>query len=307
VGAKDWMLLYAKGEIRPILQAAPTADRAATQALVTRLYPAHRVTPIGDGTLLEQASPPDHHVYAGCFPGLTVICTGDAALDRPSQLHPRFLGEAAGRTVYLHAMHSVVDWFAYAIWASDGSLRRALSLSPGSGVIENTGTPLNFEAPFWAGKRPAGSLTFDGPPYPLPFHPLDLGEDALRALFGFNYEGFYRDDDLDLERIALAGFTVPLRLTDIGALRVRITSHRMPAGPVHSEFPGPGAVLQGGEPAGQVADVSRRGGADEEEPTGAAGGAHGSDRLHGHRRQGRSACAGPAGRRPRCDRHGDRR
>ena len=51
---------------------------------------------------------------------------------------------------------------------------------------------------------------------------------------------------------------------------------------VHGEFPDPWAVLEGGEPAGQVAGVSRRGGADEEEPIGAAAGAHGSDRLHGH-------------------------
>jgi hypothetical protein len=208
VGAKDWMLLYTEGEIRPILQAAPAVDREAAQALVARLYPAHRIAQIKDGTLFEQANPPDYHVYAGCFPGLTVVCTGDAALDRPSQLHRRFLEEAAGRTVYLHAMHSVVDWFAYAIWASDGTLRRALSLSPDSGIIENTGTPLDFEGPFWAGKRPVGTTGFDGRPYSLPFHPLELGEEALRALFGFNYEGLYRDDDPDLENIVLSGFTV---------------------------------------------------------------------------------------------------
>lgn len=106
MGAKDWMLLYAEGEIRPILQAAPAADRDATQALVIRLYPAHRITQIEDGTLFGQANPPYHYVYAGCFPGLTVVCTADAAPDRPSQLHRRFLDQAAGRTVYLHAMHS---------------------------------------------------------------------------------------------------------------------------------------------------------------------------------------------------------
>jgi hypothetical protein len=30
----------------------------------------------------------------------------------------------------------------------------------------------------------------------------------LRAHFGFNYEGLYRDDDPDLESVVLAGFTV---------------------------------------------------------------------------------------------------
>lgn len=208
MGAKDWMLVYAKGEVGPVLRAALALDREAAQAMVTRLYPAHRVARIGDGTLSDNANPPDHHVYAGCFPGLAIVCTGDAALGRPSRLGRRFLDEAAGRTVYLHAMHSVVDWFAYAIWAGDGTLQRALSVSPGSGVIESTGAPLGFEAPFWAGERPAGDTSSGGKSYPLPFHPLELAEDAPRALFSFNYEGFCHDDDPDLEKVVLAGFTV---------------------------------------------------------------------------------------------------
>lgn len=105
-------------------------------------------------------------------------------------------------------MHSVVDWFAYAIWAGDGTLRCALSLSPDSGIIENTGTPLDFEGPFWAGQRPIETTGFDARPYPLPFHLLELGEETLHALFGFNYEGLYHDDDPDLETIVLSGFTV---------------------------------------------------------------------------------------------------
>ena len=208
MGAKDWVLMYAEGEIRPILQAAPASDRDAARALMPRLYPVHQITPIEDGTLLEQANPPDHDVYAGCFPGLTVVCTRDAGIDRPSRLHRRFLAEAEGRTVYLHAMHSVVDWFACAIWADDGTLRRALSLSPDSGIIENIGAPLDFEEPCWAGLRPVETTGFSGRPYPLPFHPLELAEDALRALFGFNFEGVYLDNDPDLDNIVLAGFTV---------------------------------------------------------------------------------------------------
>jgi len=208
MGAKDWMLLYAGGEIRPILRSAPAIDRDATQALVRRLYPAHRMAETADGTLLEQANPPDGQIYAGCFPGLAVVCTRDAATDRPSQLDRRFLDEAAGRTVCLHAMHSVMDWFAYAVWARDGTLLRALSLAPGSGIIEDIGQPLAFEELYWAGERPAVTGDSADPPCPLPFHPLELAEGALRALFGFNYEGACLDDDPDLERIVLAGFAV---------------------------------------------------------------------------------------------------
>jgi hypothetical protein len=205
VGAKGWMLFFADGEIRPILQAAPDLDRGATLELVTRLYPEHRIAPVEDGTLLEEASPPDNYVYAGHFRGLSVVCTSDAALDRPSQLHRRFLDEAAGQVVYLHAMHSVVTWFAYGIWDRNGRLQRALSLSLAAGIIENLGAPMDFEAPFWAG---AYSVKTQAGSYPLPFHPLELGEEALRTFFGFNYEGLCRHDDPDLENIVLAGFTV---------------------------------------------------------------------------------------------------
>jgi hypothetical protein len=208
MGAKDWMVLYAQGEIRPILQSTPEIDRDATRALMGRLYPGRRLTEIADGTLFEHANPPDYHVYAGCFPGLTVVCTGDAALDRPSELDARFHTEARGRTLYLHAMHSVVDWFAYAIWTGDGELWRSLSLSPDSGILENVGRPLAFEGAYWAGEKALEVDDEEEEPYPLPFHPLELGEDALRALFGFNYEGLYLDDDPDLEKVILAGFVV---------------------------------------------------------------------------------------------------
>ena len=203
--AKDWMLLYAEAEIRPILQSAPALDRPASRALVARLYPQHQLTEIADGTLFEQANPDDDRIYAGCFPGLTVACTGDASLDQPSQLGQRFLREARGRRLYLHAMHCVVDWFAYAIWDTDGTLVRALSLSPMSGIVEDVGPRLDFEKPYWSGQQP---LAAGGGDYPFPFHPLELGEVALRTLFGFNYEGLYRHDDPDLERIALAGFAI---------------------------------------------------------------------------------------------------
>lgn len=105
-------------------------------------------------------------------------------------------------------MHSVVDWFAYAVWAGSGGPRRALSLSPECGIIENIGTPLDFEVPFRAGQRPTGQTGPGGQPYPLPFHPLDLAEEALRALFGFTREGRCHEDDPAVENVVLAGFTV---------------------------------------------------------------------------------------------------
>jgi hypothetical protein len=102
-------------------------------------------------------------------------------------------------------MHSVVDWFAYAIWTPDGQLRRSLSLAPDDGIYENLGEPLPFERPYWAGEHPL-EVDEDEEPYSLPFHPLELAEDALRTFFGFNFEGYLLDDDPDLEKVILAGY-----------------------------------------------------------------------------------------------------
>jgi hypothetical protein len=107
-------------------------------------------------------------------------------------------------------MHSVVDWLAFAVW-EDGRLIRSLSLSPDSGIIEDFGEPLPFERPYWAGNRPADVIPWpdeDEKTYPLPFHPLDLGEDALRALCGFVQEGRPEPDDVDADTIRLHGFKV---------------------------------------------------------------------------------------------------
>ena len=146
-------------------------------------------------------------MYAGCFPGLTILCTSEVALDRPSQLDPRFHAEARGRTTYLHAMHSVVDWCAFAVWSSAGVLERSLSLSPEYGIIENVGVPLPFEQPYWAHERPVPEDESEEP-YPLPFHPLELAEDALRYFFGFVYEGDEEPDDPDLDHVVLAAYRV---------------------------------------------------------------------------------------------------
>lgn len=100
-------------------------------------------------------------------------------------------------------MHSVVDWFAYAIWQG-GVLRRSLSVSP-DGSPEDIGTPLPFEEPFRAGQHPVEPLDRERP-YPLPYHPLEMAEEGLRALFGFVHEGVPQKEDADTEGIALAGF-----------------------------------------------------------------------------------------------------
>ncbi|HUQ60552.1 DUF6928 family protein [Lentzea sp.] len=210
MGAKDWMLFYASDDVSTILRSSPKIDREATAALVGRLYPSHDIRPIADGSL-DHGNPPEGEVYAAVLPGLSIVCTWDAANDAPTDLPQRFVREAAGRTLYLHAMHSVVDFFAYAIWEPDGTVRRSFSLSPDSGVIEDIGAPLPFEEKYLAGDQEFLESLDEDDEYPFRFHPLDLAEAALRALFGFNYEGVYEDDDPALEEIVLAGFAVTPR------------------------------------------------------------------------------------------------
>lgn len=85
------------------------------------------------------------------------------------------------------------------------ALVRSLSLAPDYGIIENIGDPLPFELPYWRGEHPAGP-----DPYPLPFHPLQLGERALVGLFGFYAEGLLDstapEPTVDAWEVELPGF-----------------------------------------------------------------------------------------------------
>lgn len=217
MGAKTGLLAYTTGKVADALRgrAAGSSEESA-EAFVRRLHPSWSVAPREDpyANLAEMVHPPENVAYAACFPGLDILCSRDVMLDRPSELPPRYLADAEGRTIVLHAMHSVVDFFAFAIW-EDGVLVRSLSLSPRSGIIEDFGEHLPFEAAYWAGEHPVEGFDFQplpgrpgpgGDPYPLPFHPLELGETALRALFGFVIEGLIKPEDVDAYEVPVYGF-----------------------------------------------------------------------------------------------------
>ena len=199
MGAKTWMVAYSEAAADKVLKSQPQLDRIRARELATQLFPMARIEPDEDGSLMFTC-PDNAHIYIGCFPGLSIVAAKEFAIDNPSQISRAFLDVAKGRTVYLHAMHSVVDWFAFAIWEK-GSLVRSLSLSPDSGIIEDIGKRLAFEEPFWAGKHPV-----EGDEYPLPFHPLDLGEEALFTLFGYRLEGPIDDVQIEPDDIPLCGF-----------------------------------------------------------------------------------------------------
>src|SRR6185312_14013486 len=152
MGAKTWMLVYADENVAAGLKTNPYLDRAATLRLATALFPKDKLEAIGESDL-SYTSPPDNELYVGCFQGISVIAAKEFGRDYPSKLPESFLSFGRGRTIYLHAMHSVVDWLAFAKWVNS-ELVRSLSLSPDRGVIENIGQQLPFEEPFWAGQHP---------------------------------------------------------------------------------------------------------------------------------------------------------
>lgn len=61
--------------------------------------------------------------------------------------------------------------------------------------------PLEFEQAFWARRGLAPGREQSG----LGFHPLDLGQQAMRFLFGFALEGRPEPDDVDAGQIAMLG------------------------------------------------------------------------------------------------------
>ncbi|MFH0245070.1 DUF6928 family protein [Streptomyces sp. HK10] len=153
MGAKTGLLVCADGDVPDLLRQVGAADPAQTSALLRRLHPGQES---GEGTgsnLRDGVYPPDGTVYAARRPGLEIVCDRGVMVDFPSRLPEYLVAASTGRRLVLHAMHSMVDRFASAVW-EDGRLVRSLSLSPDDGIIENIGEPLPFELPYWAGNRP---------------------------------------------------------------------------------------------------------------------------------------------------------
>jgi hypothetical protein len=203
MGAKTWMLVYAESNARQALASGPQLDRDATFQLAKKLFPKEKLEPLSDGDLFYTC-PPDDELHIGCFGNVTIIAAKEFGIDRPSELSTSFIDAGGSGTVYLHAMHSVVDWFAFAVW-SDRKLVRSLSLSPDNGIIENFGERLPFEVPFWLGENPAVDES-EGDSYPFPFHPLELGEAALCEFFGYMIEGSLISTLINPESIPLVRY-----------------------------------------------------------------------------------------------------
>lgn len=204
MGAKTWMLVLADSNAREALATKPQLDREATKNLAITLFPGEKLEAIGDVDL-SYTCPPDNELHIGRFPGVSIVAAKEFAIGCPSKLPQRFISAGGRGTVTLHAMHSVVDWFAYATW-TNGKLLRSLSLSPDSGIVEDIGQRLPFEEPYWAGQHPAVDSDEEENDYPFPFHPLELGEETLKDRFGYQLEGYIDDALLEPESIPLVRY-----------------------------------------------------------------------------------------------------
>jgi hypothetical protein len=204
MGARTWMIVISDGDPRQSLASRPALDRDQTSKVAAALFPKEKLEPLEDSSLMW-TSPPDNEIRIGCFPGMVIVAAEEFAIDHPSKIPARFLEYAGSGAVHFHAMHSVVDWLAFAVWRN-GKLERSLSLSPDGGIVEDIGQRLSFEVPYWDGAHPAvdpADMDDDEPPYPFPFHPLELGEGVLREFFGYHLEGPVDPSLLDPESIPL--------------------------------------------------------------------------------------------------------
>lgn len=190
-----------------VLRGRPEPDPAAATALAGQLYGEHDVRPIMIGTLNGCAAPDRDEVYIGCYPGLTVVCTAEAALVRPTKLPDLLVRPLASEHTYLVSFDSKLHWGAFAHWER-GEFRRSFS-STRVDILENEGLPMVWERPFWAGDHPVPWQAGDHPePQSLPFDPPAFADAANDEWLTFRYRTPAAPGGLAPGDLAVCGFTL---------------------------------------------------------------------------------------------------
>ena len=171
-----------------VLATEPKADRGYGRKYLAQLNPLFPVTPIGQFPLNRSAQADDNEFYIGGYPGITVVQTViHTEEDKPlriAELSPKLRHAVPSENVYACAVNEDEGWAGFAHWNND-ELKRAFSGTRFE-LMEDTGLPLFFETPFWAGEKaePLGGIS-------LPFEPRDLMEEAQTHWLGvsINSEG----------------------------------------------------------------------------------------------------------------------
>ena len=210
MGAKTAMLVFAERDPREVFREGQAADEQAARALADEVFPGRVAGAIGTRELVEAVYPPEGTLYAGRFAGVDIVCCRELSAGS-EDLEELVLRVGGQRNAVVHLMHSGVDALSFTSWVG-GQVRRSLSLAPDDGIVVDIGSHLEFELPYWAGEHSVGPSLFRSgeaeKPYALPFHPLDLGEEALRHFFGFAVEGRIDPTDIDPFDVHLAGFNL---------------------------------------------------------------------------------------------------
>lgn len=202
MGAKTWFIVGSVGDPKQVLANGPILDRDGSLALAKLLFPGIIFTTENDVSL-DNLNPDKGEIHVGVYGNVKIVAHTEIGIDYLSRLNSRWRRAELGSQLFAHAMHSTVDWFAFAVW-ENGQLKRALSVSPDSGILENIGEKLPFEEPFWNGSRPPDGEDFEeGERYPLPFHPLEFAEEALLAEVGFQMEGYPSDWVCDPQEVPM--------------------------------------------------------------------------------------------------------
>lgn len=202
MGAKAWFAAYYNHDPKDVLVKNPELDREACVSLAKKLLPGVALQEKEDGSL-DLLNPGKREIFVGVYGDLKIIAHEDFSGEFPSRIGKHWHSAELGSTTYVHATHSVVDWCAFGLW-NEGTLVRALSVSPDGGVREDIGNKLLFETPFWDGS----SALEDDEDYPLPFHPLELSAAALLAILGFQFEGHPDDWVCDPMEIPIMKFEI---------------------------------------------------------------------------------------------------
>lgn len=163
-----------------VLRAEPKADRGFGRKLLAQLNPRWPITPIGQFPLNRSSQVSRDEFYIAGYPGVAVLQTFVEECGKLSEIDPRLLRAVPAADVYVCAVGAGKEGGDYAGYAhfNGDTLKRSLCATR-TELIEDTGIPEWFEAPFWAGEttEQLGGIT-------LPFQPADLVEAAQRELLG---------------------------------------------------------------------------------------------------------------------------
>lgn len=181
----------------------PDADAAI--ALARQLFPDSVVVPRPVGPLSTSAGVGDRGLYIGCYPGVTVVCSTELAVARPSRLPAEFVRPFPTATTVYVGFDPARSWGAYALWER-GTVRRCFSATAVH-ILEDEGLPQVWERPYWAGEHPLAHEPGIVPdPASLPFDPQDLADAANERILGFRYRNAPEKGPLDPAGIVVCGF-----------------------------------------------------------------------------------------------------